>query len=79
MCSFTNVRFVFKLLNVGWAYLPDNTNVLNQTFQSCTVKMILPRKEALCLGFNLLEVSENNQTMCSFTNKEIIRQGWLCV
>ena len=36
--------------------------VLNQTFQSCTVKMILPRKAALCLGFNLPEVSENNQT-----------------
>ena len=26
--------------------------VLNQTFQSCTVKMILPLKAALCLGFN---------------------------
>ena len=26
------------------------------------VKMILPFKEALCLGFNLPEVSENNQT-----------------
>ncbi len=24
--------------------------VLNQTFQSCTVKMILPLKVALCLG-----------------------------
>ena len=36
--------------------------VLNQTFQSCTVKMILPLKVALCLGFNLPEVSENNQT-----------------
>ena len=38
------------------------TSVLNQTFQSCTAKMILPRKVALCLGFNLPEVSENNQT-----------------
>ena len=38
------------------------TYVLNQTFQSCTVKMILPRKVALCLDFNLSEVSENNQT-----------------
>ena len=28
------------------------TFVLNQTFQSCTVKMILPLKAALCLGFN---------------------------
>ena len=37
-------------------------DVLNQTFQSCTVKMILPLKVALCLGFNLPEVSENNQT-----------------
>ncbi len=36
--------------------------VLNQTFQSCTVKMILPLKVALCLGFNQSEVSKNNQT-----------------
>ena len=37
-------------------------DVLNQTFQSCKVKMILPLKVALCLVFNLPEVSENNQT-----------------
>ena len=54
MCPFTMPGFV----------------VLNQTFQSCTVKMILPLKVALCLGFNLQEVSENNQTVCSFTIKK---------
>ena len=37
-------------------------NVFEQTFQSCTVKMILPCKVALCLGSDLPEVSENNQT-----------------
>ena len=36
--------------------------VFVQTFQSCTVKMIIGWKVALCLGFNLPEVSENNQT-----------------
>ena len=40
----------------------SSASVLNHTFQSCTVKMILPLKVALCLGFNLPEVSENNQT-----------------
>ena len=53
----------FVCLNSGHLQL-----VLNQTFQSCTVKMILPLKVALCLGFNLPEVSENNQTMRFFTS-----------
>ena len=37
----------------------SSASVLNHTFQSCTVKMILPHKVALSLGFNLPEVSEN--------------------
>ena len=56
------VSIILTSYNYG-RYLKDTVNsVLNQTFQSCTVKMILPLKVALCLGFNLPEVSENNQT-----------------